>query len=150
MTNTDRSLRAPDEAETLHDTTPGMTWAERRQLLPLAGAEFAVLLGGQAWFVALTWILIERGESGSTIGFVLMIGAIPRAILMLLGGAVTDRYRPAIVLRLATAAMAGLIGIAAVLQISGEIPIWQLALLAGLFGATDAFFYPAVGGLIPL
>lgn len=156
MTDTDRSLRARDETEPgeetgrcAHTSIPRLTRAERRQLLPLAGVEFAVLLGGQAWFVALTWILIERGESGSTIGFVLMVGAIPRAILMLLGGAITDRYRPVIVLRLATTAMAALIGAAAVLQMSGEIPIWQLALLAGLFGATDAFFYPAVGGLIP-
>jgi MFS family permease len=149
MTNTNVRSPAPEKAVTSRDTTPRVPRAERRQLLPLAGAEFAVLLGGQAWFVAVTWILIERGETGSTIGFVLMIGAIPRAILMLLGGAITDRYRPVIVLRIATAAMAALIAIAAVLQINGEIPIWQLALLAGLFGATDAFFYPAVGGLIP-
>ena len=149
MTYTDEVRRTPDEVATVHSPTPRAIRAERRQLLPVAGAEFAVLLGGQAWFVALTWILIARGETGSTIGFVLMVGAIPRAILMLLGGAITDRYRPVIVLRIATAAMAALIASATVLQINGAIPIWQLALLAGLFGATDAFFYPAVGGLIP-
>ena len=149
MTYTDEVRRTPDEVATVQSPTTRAIRAERRQLLPLAGAEFAVLLGGQAWFVALTWILIARGETGSTIGFVLMVGAIPRAILMLLGGAITDRYRPVIVLRIATAAMAALIASATVLQINGAIPIWQLALLAGLFGATDAFFYPAVGGLIP-
>jgi len=149
MTYIDQTLRAVEATAASRAPTVRMTPAERRQLLPLAGAEFAVLLGGQAWFVALTWFLIERGESGSTIGFVLMVGAIPRAVLMLVGGAITDRYRPVMVLRLATAAMAVLIGVAVVLQINGEIPIWQLALIAALFGATDAFFYPAVGGLIP-
>ncbi len=118
-------------------------------MLPLAAAEFAVLLGGQAWFVALTWLLVERGESGATIGFVLMIGAIPRAVLMLVGGAVTDRYRPVVVLRVATAAMAALVGLGALFFAGGGPPIWQLAVLAGLFGATDAFFHPAVGALIP-
>ena len=118
-------------------------------MAPLAAAQFAVLLGGQAWFVALTWLLVERGESGATIGFVLMIGAIPRAVLMLLGGAITDRYRPVVVLRTATAAMTVLVGVGALLFAGGSVQVWGLAVLAGLFGATDAFFHPAVGGLIP-
>jgi MFS family permease len=111
--------------------------------------ELAVLLGGQAWFVALTWLLIARGESGATIGLVLMLGAVPRAVLMLVGGVVTDRYPPVLVLRIATAMMTGLIAVAVLLMARGAIPVWQLAVLAGLFGATDAFFFPAMGGLIP-
>jgi MFS family permease len=122
---------------------------ERRELAPLAVVELAVLLGGQAWFVALTWLLIAGGQSGATIGLVLMLGAVPRAVLMLVGGVVTDRYPPVLVLRIATAAMTGLTAIAVLLIAHGPVAVWQLAILAGLFGATDAFFFPAMGGLIP-
>jgi predicted MFS family arabinose efflux permease len=122
---------------------------ERRQLGRLAIAELAVLVGGQAWFVTLTWLLIQRGSPGSTIAFVLMVGAVPRAVLMLIGGAVTDRYSPVVVLRITTVAMAGLIAVAAAAMAHGPIAIWQLAVLAALLGATDAFYFPAVGGLIP-
>ncbi len=122
---------------------------ERRELVPLAVAELAVLLGGQAWFIALTWLLIARGESAAVIGLVLMLGAVPRAALMLVGGVVTDRYSPVLVLRVATAAMTGLTVVAVLLVAHGPVAVWQLSILAGLFGATDAFFFPAMGGLIP-
>jgi MFS family permease len=123
--------------------------AELRALAPLAMVQLAVLLGGQAWFVTVTWMLIARGESGATIGLVLMVGALPRAILMLVGGAVTDHYPPLFVLRIAATVMVGHIVVAILLVANGPVAVWQLALFAGMFGATDAFFFPAMGGLIP-
>jgi MFS family permease len=108
----------------------------------------AVLLGGQAWFVTLTWLLIDRGAPGPTIGLVLMVAAIPRAALMLVGGAITDRHPPLAVLRISAGVMTVLIGLATFLVTQGAVPTWQLAALAALIGATDAFFFPAVGALI--
>jgi MFS family permease len=39
--------------------------------------------------------------------------------------------------------------VAAVLLLSGSAEIWHLAVLAGIFGAADAFFAPAFSGLLP-
>lgn len=130
------------------DPPEPVRWRPSR-LAPLALAELAVLLGGQAWFVTLTWMLIDRGAPGPTIGLVLMVAAIPRAALMLVGGAITDRHPPLAVLRISAGVMTVLIGLATFLVTQGAVPTWQLAALAALIGATDAFFFPAVGALIP-
>ena len=42
------------------------------------------------------------------------------------------------------------VGVVAALIISGRVEIWQLVVMAVLFGAVDAFFYPAVSTFLPL
>jgi Transmembrane secretion effector len=46
------------------------------------------VLGDQFYFVALPWLALQVSGSGLALGSVLMAAAIPRAALMLLGGAV--------------------------------------------------------------
>jgi hypothetical protein len=48
------------------------------------------LLGGQFQVVALSWLTLQITGSGMALGAVLMVGAIPRAIFMLFGGALSD------------------------------------------------------------
>src|ERR1700723_318109 len=50
--------------------------------------------GDQFYLVALPWIILQITGSSIVLGTITMMAAIPRAALMLLGGAVTDRISP--------------------------------------------------------
>src|SRR5689334_10260332 len=56
----------------------------------LAGGTIS-LLGDQFYFVALPWLVLQQTGSAVAMGTIMMAGAIPRALLMLMGGAISDR-----------------------------------------------------------
>ena len=58
------------------------------------GGESISLLGDQFHFVALAWLTLQLTGSGVALGTVLMAAAIPRAVFMLVGGAMSDRISP--------------------------------------------------------
>src|SRR3954453_17916934 len=49
------------------------------------------MLGDQFYLVALPWLVLQQTGSAVAMGAIMMAGAIPRALLMLMGGAVSDR-----------------------------------------------------------
>src|SRR6478672_4694196 len=49
------------------------------------------LAGDQFYLVALPWVVLQLTGSAVAMGTILMTAAIPRAVLMLMGGALTDR-----------------------------------------------------------
>src|SRR3954468_2519924 len=52
------------------------------------------LIGDQFYLVALPWLVLELTGSGLAVGTMLMVAAVPRAVLMLMGGALSDRFAP--------------------------------------------------------
>lgn len=69
---------------------------------PLRSGPFVVVVGGEglsmlgdgAFSVALAWLVIQETGSVSALASVLLVQAIPRGLLALFGGAVTDRLSP--------------------------------------------------------
>src|SRR6476469_1903967 len=59
-------------------------------------------IGDQFYLVALPWLVLELTGSGLAVGSMLMVAAVPRAVLMLMGGAVTDRTAPRNILLITT------------------------------------------------
>lgn len=114
------------------------------------GGESISVLGDQFHFVALAWLVLQLTGSGLALGTVLTAAAIPRVILMLLGGAIADRIEPKALIFRSNALRALVVGIVAALIISGRVELWQLVVMAVIFGAVDAFFYPAVSTFLPL
>ena len=112
--------------------------------------ESVSLLGDQFHFVALAWLTLQLTGSGLARGSVLMVAAIPRAVFMLLGGALSDRWSPRSLMLWSNAIRAVLVGILAVLVLTGRAELWQLYLMAGLFGVVDALFYPAMSAILPM
>jgi MFS family permease len=100
--------------------------------------------------VALAWLVLQLTGSGLALGTVLTAAAIPRVILMLLGGAIADRIEPKMLIFRSNALRALVVGVVAALIISGRVEVWQLVVMAVVFGAVDAFFYPAVSTFLPL
>ena len=71
--------------------------------------------GDQFFLVALPWLILQLTGSGAVLGGIMMVRAIPRAALMLLGGAVTDRVSPRKIMILTAAARTLLVAALAVL-----------------------------------
>jgi MFS family permease len=114
------------------------------------GGESISVLGDQFHFVALAWLVLQLTGSGLALGTVLTAAAIPRVILILVGGAIADRIEPKMLIFRSNALRALVVGVVAALIISGRVEIWQLVVMAVIFGAVDAFFYPAVSTFLPL
>src|SRR5215469_9485165 len=62
--------------------------------LLLLGAQAASLLGDFFNYVAVAWLVLDLTGSNLAVGAVLAAASVPRAVLMLLGGAVSDRFSP--------------------------------------------------------
>lgn len=107
------------------------------------------LFGDQFYFVALPWLILQLTGSGVALGTILMAAAIPRAIFLLIGGAVTDRLSPRRILLSTTSCRTILVGATAVLIYFHVIHLWHLYILAVAFGFADAFALPASQVLIP-
>jgi MFS family permease len=125
---------------------------------PLADRDFRIfwagenvsVLGDQFHFIALAWLTLQLTGSGLALGSVLMAAAIPRAVLMLLGGAISDRREPKTVILVSNVLRAVAVAIIAALVLTHRAELWQVAVMAVAFGIVDAFFYPAMHSFLPL
>ena len=116
----------------------------------LFSGETISVIGDQFHFVALAWLTLQLTGSGLALGSVLMVAAIPRGVFMLLGGALSDRFSPRSLMLGSNAIRAVLVGIMAALVLTDRAELWQLFVMAGLFGVVDALFYPAIGAILPM
>jgi len=107
------------------------------------------MLGDQFYLVALPWLVLQMTGSSLALGAILMTAAIPRAALMLVGGAVTDRFSARRVLISTATTRALLVGTVAALVWFRVATLWELYALTFAFGVADAFSFPAGQALIP-
>lgn len=108
------------------------------------------LIGDQFHFVALAWLTLQLTGSGLALGTVLMVAAVPRAIFMLVGGALSDRLSPRTLMLVSNALRAVVVGIVAALVLTDSAELWHLYVLAGIFGVVDAIFHPALNTMVPM
>ena len=120
-----------------------------RDFLLLYIGESVSLLGDQFYLVALPWLTIQLTHSRVSLGTVLMAAAIPRAVLMLIGGVVSDRLSPRLIMLVSNALRAVLTVLLTVLVASQVTQLWHLYLFAFSFGVVDGFFIPAAKSIIP-
>ncbi|WP_307814059.1 MFS transporter [Streptomyces sp. N35] len=112
------------------------------------GAYGSSMIGDAVYFIALSWAAARTGSAGQA-GLVLAISAVPRALLMLYGGVIADRFGPRRVVIGSDAVRFAVILVAAGVLVAAQPGIWFLAVIALVFGAVDAVFMPAVGALPP-
>ncbi|RMB87400.1 MFS transporter [Streptomyces shenzhenensis] len=104
------------------------------------------MLGDNVYYIALSWAAVQAGTPAQA-GLVMSASALPRALLMLGGGVVADRFGPRrVVIGSDVVRCAAVVAVAALLLLARP-GLWSLALLALVFGAVDAMFMPAVGAL---
>ena len=120
---------------------------ERNFVMWWLGATIS-LLGDQFYVVALPWVVLQLSGSGLAMGTVAMSAGIPRALLMLLGGAVTDRTSPRKLLMATASARTVLVAAIGVLLWLHDLHLWHIYLLALAFGVADAFALPSSGAML--
>jgi len=107
------------------------------------------MVGDQFYIVALPWLILQRTGSAVAMGTVMMAAAIPRAVLMLIGGAVTDRVSARKVMMSTASARTLLVAAVGLLEWMHVLQLWHLYLLAFAFGVADAFAGPAAQAFLP-
>jgi MFS family permease len=119
--------------------------------------QFRLLWAGQAvsafgdglYPVALAFAVVELTGSAADLGFVFMAVLIPRVVLVLGGGVWADRLPRQRVMLGADVLRCAMQALTAVFLLGGGTELWPLLVLSALYGAGDAFFQPAITGLVP-
>lgn len=107
------------------------------------------MLGDQFTLIALPWLVLKMTGDTLALGMVLAVMSVPRAIFILLGGAVVDRYSPKRVLMLTKYVNTVLLGILATLVLTGSLSMWMVYALALGIGLSTAFSIPSATSMMP-
>lgn len=137
------------------------SWLERVRGLPLwrplalplfrrlwAGSALS-LLADQAFLILFTLLVLRLAGPGAELGAILAVAAVPGAVLLPIGGWVSDRVPPSAVMAATTAGRMVLMAALAALVLFDAVAVWQLSVLGGLLSALDAFYYPASMAIVP-
>jgi MFS family permease len=108
------------------------------------------LVGAAMVPVALTFAVLQEGRPASDVGYVLAAETVPLVALLLFGGVAADRLSRRTVMISADVVRCVSELLLAALVITGSPPLWVFMVLAGVIGAGQAFFNPALTGLLPL
>jgi len=114
----------------------------------LAGGAVS-LLGDQFTLVALPWLVLQLTGDPLALGVTLALISVPRAVFILFGGAIADRYSPARVLVVGKLAQFLLLGGLAALLWSGALAMWMVHGVALALGLATAFSFPAGSAMLP-
>src|ERR671930_2392704 len=123
----------------------------------LAERNFGLLFLGQATSafgdrlapIALAFAVLDRTVSASDLGFVLAAQTLPMLLLVAVAGVWADRLPRQLVMLSSDAIRCGSQGATAALLLLHQARIWELVVLQAVYGAAEAFFTPAMTGLIP-
>jgi MFS family permease len=128
-----------------------------RLFAPLAHRDFRLLvcgmsvslLGDGLFLVALAWQVYALSDAPTALAIVGMAMTIPTIVCLLIGGAVSDRYDRRLVMLIADSVRAVALAILGLLAARGDLRLWQLLVIAVMYGAATAFFDPASDALVP-
>lgn len=115
----------------------------------LIGGGSLSMLGDQFTLLALPWLVMGLSRDPLVLGSVLALGSLPRALFILIGGALVDRHSPKAVLMLTKWINVVLLGLLAVLTATGSITLWGVYALTLAIGLATAFSYPAGSAILP-
>ena len=124
---------------------------------PLSSRDFRLFLVGRLTSfvgtgmlpVALAFAVLARHGSTSDVGYVLGAETLPLVVFLLVGGAAADRLNRRVVMLSADVLRALAQGVLATWILLGHPPIWGFLATQALVGTGNAFFTPAMTGLIP-
>lgn len=107
------------------------------------------LLGDGFYFIALAWQVYSISNVPTALSIVGVAGTVPMVALVLVGGALSDRFDRRKLMIGADLLRAAAIGTMAVLSILGVIELWHIVGLVLFVSAGQAFFNPASTALMP-
>lgn len=108
------------------------------------------LLGDQFTLIATPWLVLQLTGDPKALGIVLALEGIPRALFMLYGGVVTDRFSPRNIMLVADVARLGLVGLLATAVFTGNMQLWMVYAFSLGFGLVAGFAIPASNSIVPM
>jgi len=128
-----------------------------RILVPLRHHDFRLLwtgmtvslLGDGITTIALAWQAYEISNVATAFSMVMFAMAVPQVVLLLVGGAVSDRFDRRKVMLFADAIRMVSVFVLGFLSLTGHIEIWHMMVIAAVYGAGTAFFGPAFDAIVP-
>ena len=127
---------------------PAVLREQRQFRLLFAGQSFSVL-GDRITFVALPFAVLATGGGAAEVGFVVGATTLPFLLFSLFAGVIADRMdRRALMLISDVVRMICQLA-AGGLLVAGVAEWWHLAAIGFAYGSADAFFQPALYGLMP-
>ncbi len=130
---------AAAKAELLRD--PNFRWL-------MAGGGLS-MLGDQFTLIALPWLVLAMTGDTLVLGVVLGLISVPRALFILVGGAIVDRHSPKKVLMLTKYVNLVLLGALAALVFTGTLTLPMVYALSLGIGLATAFSIPSGTALAP-
>jgi MFS family permease len=106
-------------------------------------------LGDQFYMLALPWLILQKTGSAVAMGAVMMAGSVPRALLMLMGGAVSDRISARKIMMTTATVRTVCVAVIGFLLWFNVLQMWEIYVLAVFFGVADAFAVPATTAYLP-
>ena len=108
------------------------------------------LLGSAVTTVALAFAVYSIGGSNTDVGIVMAAALIPVILFLLVGGVWSDRLPRQWVMMISDLVRFACQAAMAALLITHAATIWELAALQFVRGSAEAFFRPALTGIVPL
>jgi DHA3 family tetracycline resistance protein-like MFS transporter len=126
-------------------------------LAPLRERDFRLMwsgnlvsrLGDGIFTVAIALEALRVDHQPTGLAYVLAARAVPSVVLSILGGVVVDRIPRRLAILVADLVQGVAVGVIALLVVAQVITLWQLVVMAVVFGTADAFTGPASLALVP-
>jgi MFS family permease len=116
----------------------------------LLGGTATSILGDQFYLIATPWLVLQLTDDPLVLGLVIALGGIPRAVFMLIGGALTDRFSPRAILIASDFLRMIFTGLLGAAVFTGTVQLWMLYALSLGFGLVAGFAVPAGNSIVPL
>ena len=124
-------------------------WPAGRPFRVVWAGEVGSVLGDYAYQVAFAWLVLSVSHSAATLAEVMVCNVACGGVLVLAGGAVTDRWSPRLVMICSHLGKGIVVGLLCLLAADNAVPVWSFFAVAAAFGIADAFFWPASGSILP-
>lgn len=105
-------------------------------------------LGDGLYLVAIAWQVYAISNVPTALALVGAAWTAPQVLLLLVGGAISDRFERRRVLMLSDAIRGAAIAAIGVLSVTGTLKLWHVVALVAVYGTGGAVFTPAFTGIV--
>ena len=106
-------------------------------------------LGDFVYEIALSWWILQKTGSAEAMGLMWVFVVAPSVLLLLLGGAMVDRFSRVRLMLISDVGRALIVALVATLAHFDQLQLWHVYATSFFFGIVDAFFAPAYIAIVP-
>lgn len=122
---------------------------EHRPFVYLWNGQTVSRLGDALYQLALSWWVLEKTGSATTMGMVLVFSFAPAILFAIFGGVIVDRLPRFRIMLISDLVRGLLVALVAALSYTNYLEVWHIFIVSLVFGIVDAFFQPAYTAAVP-